>query len=360
MVSTVHIIGSSGSGGAERFYARLCLALHGGGERVSAINQPGSAVAGLLAGRVEQRAVRMRNNWDVFAIIQIRQFLRQIQPQVVQTYMGRATRLVRYLSSEVVHVARLGGLYGVRGYRHADAWVGNTKGICNYLIASGFRHERVFHIGNFILPEQCKRSRVDIRQELGVDPDTLMIFSAGRFIERKGYTDLIAALARLPSEVAGRRWCCVIAGGGPQEMELKALVRECGLQEQILWTGWLNALGDYYRAADLFVCPSRWEPLGNVILEAWQYRLPVVSTATEGALELITDGQNALLCPPEDPISLSHHITRVLQMTSLEYRELAEEGYGKLLAEYSPERITNQYLEMYQFLITNRKSSASP
>ena len=354
MVSTVHIIGSSGSGGAERFYARLCVALHSGGETINAINQPGSAVARMLADRVEQRAVRMRYSWDVLAILQIRQLLHQIRPQVVQTYMGRATRLVRYLSSEVVHVARLGGRYGVRGYRHADAWVGNTQGICDYLVANGFRHERVFHIGNFILPEPCERSGSDIRQALGVDPHALMIFSAGRFIERKGYTDLIAALARLPPEFAGRRWCCVIAGSGPQEAKLKALVKECGLQEQILWTGWLNAPGDYYRAADLFVCPSRWEPLGNVILEAWQYRLPVVSTASQGALELITDEQNALLCSPEDPISLSDCIKRVLQMTSLERCELAKEGYGKLLAQYSPEQITNQYLEMYRFLIANR------
>jgi len=82
-----------------------------------------------------------RSRWQIGMI------LREHQPDIVQTYMGRATRLTHLDPGQrPIHVARLGGYYAVKGYRHAHAWVGNTQGICDYLIRNGLPAARIAHI----------------------------------------------------------------------------------------------------------------------------------------------------------------------------------------------------------------------
>ena len=116
-----------------------------------------------------------------------------------------------------MHVARLGGFYKIDGYyRHAHAWVGNTRAITDYLVAQGLPADRVFHIGNFV-PDPRRYSdaeRSERRLGLRLPDEAWVLFALGRLIEKKGFQDLLAALARLPGEIAGRPWVMLIAGGG--------------------------------------------------------------------------------------------------------------------------------------------------
>lgn len=89
----------------------------------------------------------------------------------------------------------------------------------------------------------------------------------------------------------------LIAGDGPLVADLKALNDNLGLRERVCWLGWQSRPDAFYCLADVFVCPFRHETLGNVILEAWNYGLPVVATKTPGALELVEDRRSGLLVP---------------------------------------------------------------
>lgn len=72
--------------------------------------------------------------WDRYSRYKINRHIDEFRPDVVQTYMGRATRIVHPHADRLpVHLARLGGYYKLKGYRHAHAWVGNTHGIDAYL-----------------------------------------------------------------------------------------------------------------------------------------------------------------------------------------------------------------------------------
>src|SRR5690606_60525 len=119
--------------------------------------------------------------------------------------------------------------------------------------------------------------------------------------------DLLQAFAELPAKSSGRPLILLVAGDGPAADRLKALSESLGLGSRVRWLGWQQP-ERFYAAADLFVCPSRHEPLGNVILEAWNYRLPVVSTATDGAVELVDEGRTGLLAPCGDPAKLAAQI----------------------------------------------------
>ncbi len=351
-----HILGSREFGGADQFYVRLVRALHAGGQTVTAINRGGSPVAEALAGdTVKQVHLPLANRWDLWSLCRIRREIRRNPPAVVQTYMGRATRLTRVPAGlGIPHVARLGGFYKVNGYyRHADAWVGNTRAICDYLIKEGLPAKRVFHIGNFV-PEPLEadpQEQAALKERHQIPADAWVIFALGRLIGKKGFDALLKAVARLPREIAGRPVVLAAAGDGPIAEELKALAAEIGVADRVRWLGWLNPPDAFYAMADVFVCPSRHEPLGNVILEAWARRLPVVSTRNEGAAELIEEGADGLLCGIGDDQGMAEMITRVLEAAPAERAALGEAGHAKLHARYSQQSIIDAYFSLYRELI---------
>ncbi|WJW75269.1 glycosyltransferase [Thiohalobacter sp. IOR34] len=352
MTDSLHILGSRGGGGAENFFLRLVGALNEAGHRAAAVVPADSQVAARLPAGVPLYPVPMRSVWDLPSRWAIRRLVRRLRPAIVQTYMGRATRLTRLpAGGGTVHLARLGGYYDLKGYRHAHAWIGNTRGIRDYLIAGGLPAERVFHIGNFIDPPRP----VDAdelaawRARLGIPPQARLILGLGRLHPNKGFADLLDAFERLPAEIEGRPLHLLIAGDGPLAGELHAHAGRLGCGPRIHWAGWIDDPSPCFRLAELFVCPSRHEPLGNVILEAWAEGLPVLTTASQGARELVTPGENGLLAGIGDIPGLAAGMQRLLEDAPLAQR-LAEAGLSEVRTRHSREAVVGAYLDLYRRL----------
>ncbi len=359
MLLSLHIIGSRQFGGADRFYVRLVRALAEKGQRPIAVNRAGSPIARALAeAPVEQIHLPLAGQWDYWSMWRIKTLVAGKRPSIVQTYMGRATRLARLPSrGSAVHIARLGGYYKIDGYyRHAHAWVGNTRGICDYLVRSGLPARRVFHIGNFVsAPEASSAEEKAALRRLHRIPDSArIVFTLGRLIEKKGFADLLQAFARLPAAINGRPTVLLVAGDGPLRDELQAASRSLGVAPWVRWLGWQDAPDRFYDLADVFVCPSRHEPLGNVILEAFNYHLPVVSTATDGALELIEDGYSGLICPCADPKALAERIEAVLEAGDQARRDLGDAGHAALERHHGRDAVVEAYLDLYTRLSAER------
>lgn len=354
-IPTVHILGSNQLGGADRFFVRLVCALSRRHQPVHAVTRPAAPVNGpLRACGVEPVHLPLANKWDLYSAWRIRGLVRRTGARVVQTYMGRATRLTRVGDLPgTVHVARLGGFYKVPGYyRHPDAWVGNTRDICAYLAAEGLPAERIFYIGNFVdaVADPAPDERLAARRRLGLGDDTLLLFALGRLIPKKGFDLLLRALAE---GVVGDNVevHLVVCGSGPEERPLRALAEELGVAAHVSWAGWCDAPESYFSLADLFVCPSRHEPLGNVILEAWSHGLAVVSSATDGARSLVTEGRDGLLCPVDDATALAATLRRALAMPAAARRAMGAAGRERVAAEFSEQRIVDAYLDLYRGLL---------
>lgn len=350
-IRSIHAIGSRGPGGAESFFSRLVAGLHRTGYPTLAVVRRRSHLARTLDPSVPRVEAGMRSGADVLTAWRIRRLLRRHRPEIVQTYLGRASRLTRVpRGSATVHVARLGGYYRPNAYRHADAWVGNTLGICDHLLRAGFPAERVFHVGNFV--EAPGRpadpvARAEARARLGVPDDALLLFALGRFVPKKGFGDLLHAFARLPAEVGGRPLHLVVAGDGVLRAELEALGERLGVAARVRWTGWLPDPGAAFAAADLFVCPSREEPLGNVVLEAWGRGAPVVATRTAGPKELMVDGETGVLVEVGEPRALAEGILRVLRAPAAEVEAMVDAGLRRVRARHGEAAILAAYRELY-------------
>ena len=164
------------------------------------------------------------------------------------------------------------------------------------------------------------------------------LLSVGRLVAKKGYDDLLAALALLPERFDWRLWHI---GGGELSRELMARAARLGLAERIEWRG-KQAQGEVVaamRAADLFVLPSKVAPDGdrdglpNVLMEAASQKLAILSTAVSAIPEFVTDGVHGRLVPPGDPAALAEAMLRLADDPETR-RQLADAAHARLLAEF--------------------------
>ena len=350
---SLQMVGSKALGGAERWLMRFAAALDARAIPAEIAIRRGSGLDAHDFGRLPVHRLPFLTVWDPLSRHAVSTLIRRRRPDIVQTYMGRATRLARLAPrGGPVHVARLGGYYGLGPYRHAHAWIGNTRGLCDWMIAQGLPAERVYHIYNFAdPPHPVAPDRVaDCRRELGLPDDAWVLVALGRLVPVKGQSDLIEALARLPQEIAGRPLRLVLVRDGPLGGPLRRQAAQLGQDKRIAWAGWQTDPGPYLQMADLVVFPSlEEETLGNVILEAWSWSRPLVATRFRGARELARHGEDAWCVPCGDPLALALGIQEMLADDGLR-SALARRGGERARRELGRDAILDQYLDLYRRL----------
>ncbi len=192
-------------------------------------------------------------------------------------------------------------------------------------------------------------SKLSVRQRLHLPEKALVVGTLGRFDPQKGM-DLLVQAAAEPA-LASREIVVVLAGYGPEEEALRRMGRRLMLGPgRLRFAGYQESAESYLPALDLFVCPSRWEGFGLVVAEAMACGLPVVASAVDSLPELVRDGVEGRLVPPEDPGAIARVAAELLadpearRRMGAAGRERAERfSLGRMAADY--ERIYAELLE---------------
>ena len=222
---------------------------------------------------------------------------------------------------------------------------------CDWLVtctAAGAAHLRslspapdkvmLVHHGLDLLRFPAIKQTASLRDGRNAD-DPVIILSVGRAVEKKGFDDLLAALAKLPPTLS---WRFVHIGGGPLLESLKSLAGRLGIAARIQWLGPQDQSGILaaLRGADLFALASRTasdgdrDGLPNVLLEAQSQSLCVAATRAGAIPELINDGENGLLVEPGDAAALAASLARLIGDPALRAR-LGANGAARLRQEFS-------------------------
>ena len=155
------------------------------------------------------------------------------------------------------------------------------------------------------------------------------VLALGRVVEKKGFDLLIRAFARI---AAGQPEVVLAIGGdGPALPALQSLVEELDIAERVCFLGRLSRdeVAVAMDHAEIFVMPSRLEPFGIVVLEAWRAGRAVIATSRGGAPEFVEDGSTGLLVDPFDTAALGAAMDRLL----------GEPGLGKALGRAGRARV---------------------
>ncbi len=221
----------------------------------------------------------------------------------------------------------------------------------------GVAPDRIAVIPNAVDVETCDRMAgaddgARLRARHGLPGDEVVLLSAGRIEENKGFHVLARALARSDTP---RRWRWVLAGDGGYRPRLERDIKHLGLSANVLLRGRVPdaELHAWYEAATVFVHPTLYEGSSLVTLEAMAHRLPVIATDAGGLRDKVRPGVNGWLVARDDPDALAQAIRIALE--SRERAALGRRGRDIVEREFSWPVVTTELLALCAELTRRRR-----
>jgi glycosyltransferase involved in cell wall biosynthesis len=333
----LHIMTSRAHGGAETYACDVMTTLHGAGvDQCVVMHEDAPRAAELKSRGIRFATAPLRFPFPPAQRLMLRRLIAREKPDFIQTWMRRAASLVSKGSQPVI--GWFGGYYDPRHFRSCERLVGVTRDITAHMVKNGVPADCAHYIPTFPVIEPLPA--LD-RDTLQTPKDAKVLLTLSRLHQKKGLDTFLYAVRDLPDCVA---W---LAGDGPLQAELEKLARELGVMGRVRFLGWRTDRSALLRAADICVLPSRYEPFGTVILEAWAANTPLVACRSAGPAAHVEDGVTGMLTPIDDAKALAAAIATVLSDDQIRSR-LITEGHAAYLRDYTPEAVTQQWLRFYK------------
>lgn len=237
----------------------------------------------------------------------------------------------------------------------AYGYISPSKQTDDYLTYYGAAKEKIYRYpftslkNDNILKETVSiEEKCRIREELGMREDKI-ILSVGRFINIKGFDILIKACKDIDKSVGA-----YIVGDKPTKeyVNLKAELKLDNLHFVDFKSK--EELKNYYKAADVFVLPTRGDVWGLVVNEAMAYGLPVVTTdRCVAGLELVKDCENGFIVPVEDNKQLGEKMNIVLSNDNL-CKNMSQKSLERI-REYTLENMVERHIKVFKEIINKKK-----
>lgn len=319
-------------GGVERQRVRLASLWHAQGAQVRfALLQRKGEFLDFLPQGIEIDDLQV--NRIRHAVLPLASLLRRRKPDIVLSAMWPLTtasvvawilagRPGRLFLSDHSHLSTASADIGASvatisrmmrwSYRFADGVIAVSQGVKEDLCRlSGLAPSRIRVIHNpAATGDAPQRAGASERELLWGTGHTHHILSVGKLKPQKDHATLIQAFALLPESLGAK---LTIIGDGPLRPQLERLVHASGAASRIAMPGFMHDPSPWYRSADLFVLSSTSEGFGNVLVEALECGLPVVSTRCSGGpAEILEDGRFGRLVPPRNPAALAAAMAEAL------------------------------------------------
>jgi glycosyltransferase involved in cell wall biosynthesis len=335
-MSLVQTMGSAVNGGAEAYFVSLAGAFaRAGMKQAAAIRAHAGREAALASLNVPTVVLPFSKPLDFTTPGAIASLAREHDARVILAWMNRAASLTP--AGPWKRIGRLGGYYKLKNYREFDALVGNTMDIVEWIVREGWPIDRAHYIPNFAAAgEGAKLSRA----ELDTPDEAPLLLGMGRLHTNKAHDVSLRALKQLPDAYL---W---IAGDGPDEAVLKSQAQDLGVAGRVRFLGWRDDAPSLYRSADLVLFPSRFEPLGNVVIQSWAHGVPVIAAKSAGPEALIRDGEDGFLIEIDDAEGLAAKTKTLLADKNLSARFVAN-GARRVETEFSEGAVVAQWRALF-------------
>ncbi len=305
----LHIVAGADHGGAETFCLDAIVALHEAGVKQHVITRPHKRVIETLKSLnipFDTMSFSFTDKlWGGPSLIRAR--VKSFAPSLVHAWMGRAASFVPPRLGVPV-LGWFGGYYNLKRYKNCTHYMGVTRDLVRYIGEASGKPERTFLAHTFgTLPPAPPLSRADFK----TPEDACVVLLLSRMHPKKGVDTLLKAAQRLPGVYV---W---MAGDGPNINEYKSLCTQMGLDDRVRFLGWRDDRAALLAAADICALPSRYEPFGTVMAEAWHAGVPLVAARAAGPSAYVEHGVNGLLCDIDDDKTLAENIKSILENPGL-------------------------------------------
>ena len=321
---------------------------------------------------MEERAVKagmdvfpmiLRGEIDLVAGFRIRKLINNFNYDIVHSHTSHAHSLA-FLASIGTGINRLVTrrvdfsilrhsflkLSGIKYRYMADFYIAISHKIKEVLVNDGVPERRIFVVHSGIDPHRFVQATGDhLLSEFDIAENQKVVINVAHLAGHKGQKYLVRAIPHVLKKIPDVRF--FIVGGGELKDELKALAASLGLNRELVFTGYRQDVGAFYKIADLFVMSSVQEGLGTSVLDALALGTPVVAANSGGIPEIITDGKTGRLVEAANPIALAKGIIDSLTHTG-QVKQMANRGLDLVRQDFSIQAMVSKNADVYQRILS--------
>lgn len=345
----LQVMSGAGIGGIETFFFDGVEALHHAGLKQCVLIRPN--VPRQQTDRLRDLGISFATagfvpwmpfpTWWTLARIHER-----FQPNLVQFWTGRAASFARR-RPDCAQIGWFGGYRQMKHFRACEDFIAITPDLERHMIEGGADPARIARVHTFSsLPPMPPLPRAAFDTPQGVP----LLLILARLHPKKGIDTLLSALAEVPGAYL---W---IAGEGPDRATYEALMDRLGLAGRVRFLGWRQDRAALLAACDICVMPSRFEPFGTVMAEAWQARKPLIVAAAQGPKAYVRDGENGLMVPVDDAKALAAAIRLLIARPDVAAK-LVEGGTNTYEAQFTAKAYVEGTLAFYRAVLERHQSS---
>lgn len=320
MVKVLYVITELDPGGAEGILFELARGLDRDEFEPTVAALSGRGIVGEWLDR-EGIKVHYLGESRPLAVLRLRRLIRRLRPEIVHSFLFHANVASRFAAVGLGVDVVIGSIRVTEANRPFRLWLDHvTQGLTTIetcvceavrkftIERAGVPSNKLVTISNGIDASRYEGVEGTLRAELGLSEGDLVVTTVARLDEQKGVEHLVNVAIKLLPEFPRAHFA--IVGDGPQADEMRRAT--ASMDDRIHLLGQRYNVPSILASSDLFVLPSLWEGMPNVVLEAMAAGLPVVASSVGGCPELIEDGVTGLLVEPGDEASLKRAITTLL------------------------------------------------
>jgi glycosyltransferase involved in cell wall biosynthesis len=375
-VRIAHLVTGGEVAGGQAVALRLARAARARGDDAFFVSPTtGAFTAAAAADGFTVELVDVSRTFRLAGAVRLRKILRRRHVDVLHTHVHLAAGVLGRLAARSAGCVVVSHLHIENHLRESSAarfplvaLDNATARLCARLVAvseatraaferQGFPSRLLETVPNSIdLAALESVAAVDLRRELALSPDSLLVGQVGRLAPVKGQRDLLGAFAAIRERHPGAH--VVLVGsdderGGAYAAELEADARDLRVADAVHLLGFrTDALG-VMRAFDALVLPSRIEGMPLAVLEAMALATPVVATAAGGTGEVVDDGRTGLLVPVDDAEALAKALDRLLADAGLR-DELGRAARIHVAANFDARVHDRRILDIYDEAVARR------
>ena len=337
----LHIIAGASHGGAETFAIDAILALKERGVEQFVLCRPHDNFLDPLrqSGIPYETLTFLRwKKWLERRVID--QKIKSYAPDLVHCWMSRAAEFMPK-GGGVPVLGWSGGKFKMKYFTVCDYYMAVTRGIFEELKGQAEHPDRAFLGHTFgTLKEDPPLSR----EEFGIPENKRVVLMLARMHSIKGVDTLLYAALKMDDVFL------LLAGDGPELDAYRMLARDLGLKSRVRFTGWRRDRSALLELADILALPSRGEPFGTVMAEAWYKGVPVVAAKAEGPRQYIKHCVNGMLSEIDDVDGLANNLRAVLEDEALRSQLIAG-GTHTYETMFSKEVVVSKLLSTYEEIV---------
>lgn len=284
-------------------------------------------------------------SWDAWAAWKLHKIAKRFGANVMIAHGNRAL-CIASLANSAIPIVAVAHNYQLQHLGKADSVFCITHHVMNAVQTA---HTALYHHCYF-MPNMIANVDIKPKAAFAAIP---RIGAMGRLVAKKGFDVWLRSLALLRDKNIA--FSAVLAGDGEEKEALLWLRNELCLQEVVEFKGWVECKETFYNEIEIFCVPSHHEPFGIVIIEAMARGVPIISTASEGAVEILADSAHGAIVEKNNPEAMANALAMLLSNPG-DVLAMGQRGRNYVRESYGMEVRSEAMLSVLKTIIASEKA----